>query len=152
MNHEISKLDIATTIALLTQHNKVHSLSIAVTVSVMLTMLLLTVLDAMILVNLLGFSLVMVLGVVETVYALRVGFDIGLLRQLQEQGGDIQLGLTRLDETLLMLRLIPAKQVGRDLEVRLQGCLRLLKRQVLCTLLQIAVVIVTTIIDARIIH
>lgn len=143
MNAEMSKDIIETTIALLRQYHKAHYLSMIVTVSALVTMLLLTILHSATLTYWLGLFVVVVLGLAEAVYAIRVEFDIGLLLYLHKGDDDIQMALTRLDNMLLRLGIISDRST-RDLDARLQGCLRLFKRQGICAVLQVVVVIAVT--------
>ena len=73
--------------------------------------------------------LIVILGVYETVLAVRVGFDAALLRQLTERPYSDK-RLVELDHALLQLKLLPAHKAGRALETRLSGCLTLFKQQV----------------------
>lgn len=122
---------------LLAQHSKIHYLSVALTVGVMLTSLLLAGLGLLSLAGMLGSLLVVVLGLAQLRSAVRVGFDTALLRQLAQSTLYAEQDLQSLDHALIALQLMPAEKAGRSLDARLQGCLRLFKQQAVWCALQL---------------
>jgi hypothetical protein len=74
--------------------------------------------------------LMILLGALETLLAVRVGFDTELLRQLANALPFSTTSLDELDRALIQLKLLPARKTGRTLEARLSGCLALFKQQI----------------------
>jgi|GEM_PF-3498441 len=141
MDKELDLMRLTTTANLLSQHSKIHNLSVAMTVSVLLASLLLVGLGSLDLPGLSGMLLIVLLGVIEMVLAVRVGFDTALLRQLVHSNNFTSADLNGLDQALVWLKLMPADKSVRSLEPRLQGCLRLFKQQVACCMLQLVVLL-----------
>lgn len=83
-------------------------------------------------------------GFVQTFYAVRVGFDAALFRQLGETATD----LSALDSALQRLGLLPADKAGRPLEARIAGARALLRTQAAMLIVQIAVVLGTALVIA----
>jgi len=120
---------------LLAQGSKVHYLSVTMSGVAALALMLMS---NMVLITAMLLMAVIVLGLLELMYAIRVGFDSALLRRLANK----QLGSTKeLDDTLIELKLIPSKKRGRELNDRLQGCMALFKTQVIFCLLQALVLL-----------
>ncbi len=141
---------INTCVALLNQHHKIHRLTLCITVTMIAFMLFMS---ARLEVSIAIMSIIaIILGVLETVIAIRVGFDQQLLENLS---GDslsdttIPANLEALDNALNLLKLMPSEKSGRSLPPRLLGCIRLLKKQALLSALQIlsiltiAVIVIT---------
>ena len=80
---------------------------------------------------------VVAIGLAEFWLAARVAIDADLFAAL---AGD---DLAGFDEAMRQLRLMPEGKVGRPMEARIRGALRLLKLQVMLLLLQIAVLFAT---------
>lgn len=76
--------------------------------------------------------LIIFAGVVELYFALRLAFDVELLRAMVSGDEDIDQVLSRLDRSLLRLKLMPAGKAERNLNQRLAGCFSLFRRQALC--------------------
>lgn len=74
----------------------------------------------------------------------RVQFDRGLLQYLIENGTDIEkmeILTQQLDQSLLGLKLIPINKTNRDWSIRFQGCLKLLKIQIMVVFAQYMVLL-----------
>lgn len=82
-------------------------------------------------------SIAVVLGLVETVLALRVAFDVRALRRIAERED----GLARFDAALVALGLMSADRSGRAMADRGWGCLRLLCWQAAIAVAQVAVLL-----------
>ena len=80
-------------------------------------------------------SVVVVLGLLERYYALRLHFDVGLFRELAR---DVQLDLAALDGALAALGLRQRAATLRPLAERVRGTLRLFYLHCTCVLLQVA--------------
>ena len=74
------------------------------------------------------------LGLVETLLALRVGFDAAALRRMAGHED----GASRFDAAMLALGLMKPGRVGRPMADRARGCLRLLYLQAIAAILQVA--------------
>lgn len=132
-------------IALMEQHRKIHILSVCLTLTTTLLLLYLMNINILAQFWLIAMVGVIILGLLEMVYAVRIGFDLFLLRQLANHEGTIESGLTIIDNSLTKLHLMPAKKVGRSLNARLRGCVRLFRIQVLLCALQLVVVVGATV-------
>ena len=132
---------------LLTQHRSIHLLSCCLTAAATLALLFVLIMNN-IAVFWLGTSILMiVLGVFETVLAVRIGFDAALLRQLGNRQSFSSKDLNELDQALMQLKLLPARKAGRPLEERLNGCLTLFKQQIwVCSLQLVTLASATAII------
>ena len=119
---------VSVCVDLLEQNSKVHILSMMTTVVAVVVVMVFgyTYVNSL---SLLMLALaIILLGVVETVMVVRVSFDAALLRHLTD--ADINSGLTQLDEALVKLKLMPQHKTGRELDVRLQACIKLFKTQI----------------------
>jgi len=125
--------------ALLEQHTKIHLLSVATTAAA-IVMLMASVLFSAPPSSLWLLTAIAVIaaGLAETWLALRVGFDRRLLQSIAADPEK----LLQWDRALLGLKLLPESRAGRDPDMRLQGCIRLLKRQALLLIAQLAVAII----------
>ena len=79
-------------------------------------------------------TVAVVLGLVETLLALRVAFDAAALRRMAGHED----GALRFDAAMLALGLMKPDHVGRPMADRAQGCLRLLRLQAIAAILQVA--------------
>lgn len=75
---------------------------------------------------------VLILGLAEFWFALRVAIDADLFEKIAAG----QLDTRQLDEALLQLGLIKKEKTGRDMQDRSRGAFRLLKLQGICLFLQ----------------
>ena len=125
--------------ALLEQHSKIHAVSGATTVAAALLLLASPMFPAA-LPSLCLWALagVILFGLTEVWFAVRVGFDHALLTSVVSSPDKLQ----DMDRALIGLKLMPASKAGRDLDERLRGGVRLLKCQaaLLCVQLAIAVI------------
>ena len=114
---------------ILSQYRNIHWFSSGLTAAAALALLIAQTMNHITIYWLSSAVLMIILGVFETVLAVRVGFDAALLRQLTERPYSDK-RLVELDHALLQLKLLPAHKAGRALETRLSGCLTLFKQQV----------------------
>lgn len=114
---------------LLAQHRSLHLLSCCFTTAATLALfftLNMQVYPAYVSVLLI---ILILLGVVETFLAVRVGFDRALLSQLVTKQEITENDLASLDEALVHTNLKSNPEKGRPLEARLDGSLRLFRQQ-----------------------
>lgn len=128
-------------IALIDQHKKIHVLSALITISASILLLYLAVTGLLTLFWFVVLSAISVTGVLELVYAVRIGFDTALLRNLVKHAGDIDSGLVVLDKALVKLHLVSPDRTGRTLDARLSGCIRLFGIQAGLCVLQVIVIL-----------
>ena len=83
----------------------------------------------------------LITGLVEKYWALRVALDAELFQRLAEAGEQLDSQTHALDQALQNLGLQNAEQGGRTWSLRAQGALGLLRKQALCLLLQIVIVV-----------
>ncbi|MGE8295000.1 MAG: hypothetical protein ACN6PH_05600 [Pseudomonas sp.] len=83
----------------------------------------------------------LIVGVAEKYWALRVALDAELFQRLAEAGEQLDSQTRALDQALQHLGLQNAQHSGRAWNQRCQGALSLLRRQALCLLLQIVIVV-----------
>ncbi|MBK0063200.1 MULTISPECIES: hypothetical protein [unclassified Acinetobacter] len=78
--------------------------------------------------------------------SIRVKFDVDLILFITETGFSPSQSLDKateeLDQALIGLKLIPLAKVGRSWQLRLKGCLKLFKLQILLLILQYLTLIV----------
>lgn len=82
------------------------------------------------------------LGLAQQYWALRVAFDADLLTQLASAPGSLEQRTLELDRALVELGLLPATRAGRPWAQRTQGALRLLRIQALLCALQLLLALV----------
>lgn len=82
----------------------------------------------------------LVAGLAEKYWALRVALDAELFQRLAESGEQLDNQTHALDQALQNLGLQNAQQADRSWSLRAQGALGLLRKQALCLLLQVTVV------------
>lgn len=83
----------------------------------------------------------LIAGLAEKYWALRVALDAELFQRLAEAGEQLDSQTHALDQALQNLGLQNAQQAGRSWSLRSQGALGLLRKQALCLLLQIVIVV-----------
>ncbi|WP_295471825.1 hypothetical protein [uncultured Pseudomonas sp.] len=88
----------------------------------------------------------MLLGLVEKYYALRVAFDAELFQTLASDTTHLTANTRALDQALTGLGLQPAGKAGRPWAERSQGALKLLRQQVLFVALQCVLLLGTLLI------
>ena len=86
-------------------------------------------------------ALLLIAGLAEKYWALRVALDAELFQRLAESGEQLDSQTHALDQALQNLGLQNAQQAGRTWSLRSQGALGLLRKQALCLLLQIVIVV-----------
>ena len=83
----------------------------------------------------------LITGLAEKYWALRVALDAELFQRLAQAGEQLDSQTHALDQALQNLGLQNAQQAGRTWSLRSQGALGLLRKQALCLLLQIVIVV-----------
>lgn len=83
----------------------------------------------------------LVAGLAEKYWALRVALDAELFQRLAESGEQLDNQTHALDQALQNLGLQNTQQADRSWSLRCQGALGLLRKQALCLLLQVTVVV-----------
>lgn len=83
----------------------------------------------------------LVAGLAEKYWALRVALDAELFQRLAEFGDQLDSQTHALDQALQNLGLQNAQQADGSWSLRAQGALGLLRKQALCLLLQVTVVV-----------
>lgn len=129
------KATIISCIALLDQHRKIHNLSVAMTVlsaGLLLASVLFFPSPPILCVG--AIIAIILLGLAEIWFAIRVGFDQQLLSSMVTDPENLQ----PWDQALIRLKLMPAAKAGRALDERLRGCIGLLKMQAMLLVAQLA--------------
>jgi len=119
---------------LLDQGHLIHGIAGPLTIAGTLAVPALAVLHKPPTVVVLLLTVSVVLGLVETLLALRVAFDDAALRRMAGHED----GASRFDAALLALGLIKPDHAGWPMADRAKGCLRLLRLQVIAAILQAA--------------
>lgn len=83
--------------------------------------------------------LIISVGLIEKYYAARVSLDAKLFSYLAEDIEQLVKRITQLDNILVSLSLVKELKQPRSLESRQQGAIVLLKKQLLCCLIQIVI-------------
>ncbi len=151
MNNEQAICNIKSCIALLAQHKKIHSFSLFLTISAIASMFFISSKSF----PLIGFwplSIIILIGIVELIIAMRIGFDQALLkslaRELYQKNDTITEQLHLMDNALSQLKLIPLTtqtmqtKTSWTLNERLLGCVHLFKKQFVLCGSQILIVII----------
>jgi hypothetical protein len=84
----------------------------------------------------------LVLGLWQKYWAVRVAFDADLFRRLAESAADLGERTQALDQALIALNLQPAERSGRTWDQRIAGALKLLRRQALLVAAQVLLTLV----------
>jgi hypothetical protein len=88
-------------------------------------------------------ALLLVLGLGQKYWALRVALDAELFRRLADRVEQLAMHTTDLDQALAQLKLQPANQPARNWHDRSLAALRLLRLQVLWLLAQLLLAVLT---------
>ena len=88
-------------------------------------------------------ALLVLLGLGQKYWALRVALDAELFQQLASRVDQLAIHTSDLDQTLTQLKLQPANQPARNWDERSLGALRLLRRQVFWLLAQLLLALLT---------
>ena len=83
-------------------------------------------------------ALVVLAGIAEIYFAVRVGFDAALFERLREPAA---MDLAALDAALVQLGLLPASRSGRPLDERIAGARRLFYKQGAALAIQLAILL-----------
>ncbi len=134
-------------IAMLTQHKKLYALTMLLTVAAAIMLLYMSITDAISLPWLLVLVGIVVVGIIGLVYAIRVGFDLSLLRKLELEKNNLDLGLAAIDRALIEFGLIASSQAGRPIGLRVKGCLRLFKIQIGLCFMQLSIILVAAVVN-----
>lgn len=122
---------------LLDQGRLIHGIAAPLAIAATLGVPALAVLHKPSVVVLVLLTVAVVLGLIETLLALRVAFDAAALRRM---AGDAD-GASRFDAALVALGLATPDRAGRPMADRARGCLRLLRLQAIVAILQVAAVL-----------
>lgn len=87
--------------------------------------------------------LLILLGLVQKYWALRVALDAELFQRLADNIEQLPMHTAALDEALINLKLQPANPVSRSWDERSHAALRLLRRQALWLLAQLLLAVLT---------
>jgi hypothetical protein len=87
---------------------------------------------------------IVLLGLGEACFALRVGFDAALFGHFARDA----FGTVSLDASMRRLDMMPADRAGRSMTVRAAGAMRLMRRQMLALALQVAGIILLPVVGA----
>lgn len=136
-----SKLMIDTCLALLVQHKTIHAVSVVMTLIAVLLLLVFVLFNTQAYLWFAMLAAVLVLGIAQIYYAIRIGFDVLLLQQLVAATQPISMGLALLDNALRQLGLLAPAKAGREIEQRIAGSLRLFKIQTLLCLMQFIIIV-----------
>lgn len=85
--------------------------------------------------------LLLMVGLAQKYWALRVALDAELFAQLAEAGEQLDSQTQALDQALQRLKLQPAEHDARSWNQRSHGALGLLRKQALCLLLQVKLIV-----------
>lgn len=158
MSNSQEKMQLKICASFLEQHTKVNNFSLFLTLIALFLFIYFTTINKLSTTLLVTLIIVILLGIYETILAIRVGFDAAIINHLacQERVGDEE--LRSLDKALVDLKLIgelirepiseriDGKQNTRDIKTRLQACMKLFKKQALSLVIQLAILITASLI------
>jgi len=136
---EIDRTLIATTLALLENYKIGHVFSLLLSVSTLLLLVIAAIFHWLDGYWFSALCLLILFGLLQMLYAFRIGLDIKFLKSLLISDQEMEDALAALDQSLMSLKLLPSDKAGRPLAQRLQGCMRLFKFQIAFTLAQVSV-------------
>ncbi|MCW8928764.1 MAG: hypothetical protein OQL19_00830 [Gammaproteobacteria bacterium] len=136
---------ITTCLSILKQYKKIHHLSLLITIILFMLLMIFAIMEQLILFWSLLLSSIVVLGLIETFYAIRLDVDLSLLDTLNMSDKPIEKSLASLDQSLLDLHLVSENKAGRSLDKRIQGCFKLFYKQIGLCLLQLILPLTTVI-------
>ncbi len=142
----------------LSQQTTINRLSQMLTTLAVLGLVIMATIDRQSLVLLIALIVVILLGIYETMLSIRVGFDAEILKQLSLKEKVSEQDLESLDRALESLGLVKKiavktrlakKQLStepptRDVNARLQACMKLFKSQILMLILQLTTLLITS--------
>lgn len=141
MQQNNDRLLIDVCIGALSEYSPPHVFASVLTVSSVLLLSLNLVVNIYTgLVPVIALLLVILLGIIEMLYAMRVRFDIKLLQKLTHYD-DIHRAVQEIDLALFYLKLIKSAENPATIQQRVAGCMALLRRQILLCLGQLAVIL-----------
>ncbi len=129
----------------LSQHVKINRFSQILTSLAVFVLVILSATNKLSIALILVLIVVILLGIYETVLAIRVGFDVEILKQLSTKEQISTEDLESLDRALVDLGLIKKSDpnpITRDLDSRLQACMKLFKNQTLVLILQLMILLI----------
>ncbi len=154
MSNSQEKIQLKIFASFLEQHTKVNNFSLFLTLIAIFLLIYFTTINKLSTTLLVTLIIVILLGIYETILAIRVGFDAAIINHLacQEHVSDEE--LISLDKTLVDLNLIrelipervDGKQNTRDIKTRLQACMKLFKKQALSLVIQLAILITASLV------
>ena len=128
------------TAALLDQGRAVDRLSRPVTIVALIGLLIAPAMDSELSWRPVALAIAIILaGVAELYFAVRVGFDAALFHHLASAESPGEAVFTATDAALAQLGLLPAAKAGRSVEARAAGAKRLFALQILACGIQVAV-------------
>jgi len=128
----------------LSQHTKINHFSQLLT-SLAILLVILNASSKLSIALILALIIVILLGIYETMLAVRVGFDVEILKQLSLKEQVFDEDLESLDRALVDIGLIKksnSKPMTRDLNTRLLACMKLFKNQSLMLILQLMIFLI----------
>jgi hypothetical protein len=137
----------AITADLLAQGRRVHEASSALNAGALIALLLSPWMDTGATVAATA-AAVLIIGLVETWMAARVGFDAALLRRFGCGAPSGRLDLATFDRTMTSLALMPSAKTGRPLSERAAGARRLLAIQAGALAIQVAAALAGTVLGS----
>jgi len=133
---------ISNCISLLDQYKKINFLSLSITILVFAKLLLPQQMPGLAWSGQLLLIAVLLTGVFELVVAMHIGFDRELLRNVYRDNRSISENFRLMDRSLSQL--FPRRNfaIHRDTSERIQGCMGLLKKQLMLLVMQIVIVVI----------
>ena len=149
----MSKIDqdlstIQTCVSLLSQHKKIHTLSLAITLLATACIFYLIVCEAVLSFDISILILILILGMAEILYSVRISFDCALWNRVLDRAPHLDFALDTMDQSLFSIGLIKKNKMNRDLASRITGCTRLFKRQLGTVVLQVFVLFILVLLKA----
>ncbi len=129
----------------LSQHTKINNFSQLLSSLAAIGLLVMAATNKVSLAFILALLVVILLGIYETILAIRVGFDVEILNQLSLKEQVSSEDLEFLDRSLVdigLVKKLDGNPTTRDLNTRLQACLKLFKYQALMLIVQLAILLI----------
>ncbi len=138
MCNEAKQMDLVVLVSLLKQSTKIDRFSSIITATSLLLLVVVMFLFADSLIMIILSVVIFVLGIVEKYFAIRVDFDRGLFKSLQNySNSELSSALESMDRLLCQFGLIKKNYDPlRSLESRIVGAVNLLKKQLFCSVMQ----------------
>lgn len=138
MRNEAKQMNLVVLVNLLKQSTKIDRFSSIITATSLLLLVIVMFLFADSLIMIILSVVIFVLGIVEKYFAIRVDFDRGLFKSLQNySSSELSSVLESMDRSLCQFGLIKKNYDPlRNLESRIVGAVNLLKKQLFCSVMQ----------------